>query len=145
MTYSIGEVSRMYHMPPSTLRFYEQEGILTNVTKDERGQRVYTQEHLNRLGTICCFKETGMTIAQLKSFFIYEEDEESHIDEMIQLLQERKESVSEQIEVLSRDYEHVLRKLYFYSEVRSSIQKGEKRPDWDQYRDKTFPEKNFRI
>lgn len=64
MTYSIGEVSRMYHMPSSTLRFYEQEGILTNVTKDERGQRVYTQEHLNRLGTICCFKETGMKIGR---------------------------------------------------------------------------------
>ena len=145
MTYLIGEVSKMYHMAPSTLRFYEQEGILTNVEKNEHGQRIYTQGQLNRLGTICCFKGTGMTIAQLKAFFTYEEDEETHIDEIVCLLQEQKESVKEQMEALSRDYEHVLRKLCFYSEVRSSIQKGEKRPDWDQYRDKTFPEKNFRI
>ena len=145
MTYSIGEVSKMYHMAPSTLRFYEQEGILTNVEKNEHGQRIYTQGHLNRLGTICCFKGTGMTIAQLKAFFNYEEDEEAHIDEIVDLLQERRESVQEQMEALFRDYEHVLRKLCFYGDVRSSIQKGEKRPDWNQYRDKTFSERDFRI
>lgn len=138
MTYSIGEVSKMYHMAPSTLRFYEQEGILTDVTKNDRGQRVYTQAHLNRLGTICCFKGTGMSIAQLKAFFTYEEDEESNIDEIVRLLQEQKESVKEQMEALSRDYEHVMRKLCFYSDVRSSIQKGEKRPAWDCYKDKNF-------
>ena len=145
MTYSIGEVSKMYHMAPSTLRFYEQEGILTNVEKNEHGQRIYTQGHLNRLGTICCFKGRGMTIEQLKAFFTYEEDEETHIDEIVCLLQEQKESVKEQMEALSRDYEHVLRKLCFYGDVRSSLQNGEKRPNWNQYRDRSFRETDSQI
>ena len=145
MTYSIGEVSQMYHLPASTLRYYEQEGILSNVTKNERGQRIYTQGHLNRLGTICCFKGTGMTIAQLKAFFTYEETEETHIDEIVHLLQEQKQSVKEQMEALSRDYEHVLRKLCFYNDVRSSILQGEKRPDWNHYRDRSFQETDIPI
>ena len=75
----------------------------------------------------------------------YEEDEETHIDEIVCLLQEQKESVKEQMEALSRDYEHVLRKLCFYGDVRSSLQNGEKRPNWNQYRDRSFRETDSQI
>ena len=63
--YTIRQVAEMFRMPTSTLRYYEEEGILTNVEKNKSGQRIYTEGHLNRLRTICCFKGTGMTIAQL--------------------------------------------------------------------------------
>lgn len=67
-TYTIKEVSEMFHLPSSTLRYYEDLGILTNVGRSKSGQRVYIQGHINRLKTICCFKKTGMSIANCSSF-----------------------------------------------------------------------------
>ena len=96
--YTIRQVAEMFRMPTSTLRYYEEEGILTNVEKNKSGQRIYTEGHLNRLRTICCFKGTGMTIAQLKSFFAYEEDEDHHIDDIVALLQERRACVKKLME-----------------------------------------------
>ena len=48
-TYTIKEVSEMFHLPSSTLRYYEDLGILTNVGRSKSGQRVYIQGHINRL------------------------------------------------------------------------------------------------
>ena len=71
MQISVGAVS----LHQSTLRYYEEEGLLTNVQKSASGQRIYTQEHIDRLHCINCFKRTGMTLAQLKKLFEYETDE----------------------------------------------------------------------
>ena len=78
--YTIRELSKMFDLPASTIRYYEDEGILTNVGRTSSGQRVFTDGHVNRLRTICCFKNTGMTIAELKQFFAYEADEPAHLD-----------------------------------------------------------------
>ena len=36
-TYTIKEVSEMFHLPSSTLRYYEDLGILTNVERSKSG------------------------------------------------------------------------------------------------------------
>ena len=64
-TYSITEVSKMYHLPTTTLRYYEDLGLLYDIPRI-KGRRAYTQQHLNRLGAICCFKDTGMTLKELQ-------------------------------------------------------------------------------
>ena len=100
--YTIRELSEMFDLPASTIRYYEDEGILTNVGRTPSGQRVFTDGHVNRLRTVCCFKNTGMTINELKQFFAYEADEAAHLDDILALLQQRKESVTAQIAQLVR-------------------------------------------
>ena len=78
-TYSIREISELFSLPASTLRYYESEGLLPNVEKSSSGQRIYTEEHIERLNCINCFKRTGMTIPQLRKFFEYETDEAQHM------------------------------------------------------------------
>ena len=81
--YSIREVSAKFNLPASTLRYYEEVGILTDIPRNSSGKRIYLEKHINRLKTICCFKNTGMSIAQLQEFFQYEQQELSHIDDKI--------------------------------------------------------------
>lgn len=54
----------MFHMEPSTLRYYEDAGLLTNIGRTPAGQRIYLQCHINRMRTICCFKHAGMSIEE---------------------------------------------------------------------------------
>ncbi len=133
-TYTISEVSKIFDLPASTLRYYEEEGILTNVGRSANHQRIYYDMHINRLRSICCFKRTGMSIAQLKDFFSFEADEEHSIDDMLALLEEQKVTVEQKLKELHADYAHVQKKVRFYTDVKKAIENGLPKPDWSDYK-----------
>lgn len=132
--YTIKEISEMFQLPSSTLRYYEDMGILTNIARSSSGQRIYTDMHINRLKTICCFKNTGMTISQLKTFFSYESAEAENIDNILILLNEQKNLIEEQVSQLQRSYIHLLKKLHYYGDIKESLKTGQPLPEWKDYK-----------
>lgn len=138
-TYTIKEISNLFQLPTSTLRYYEEVGILTDIARTDSGQRIYEEKHINRLKTICCFKQTGMTISQLQSFFSYEETEQERIDDILSLLAQQKENVEKQLAQLQKAYEHVNRKLHYYGDIKQAMDAGLPVPVWDTYRNQTYP------
>ena len=44
-TYTIREMSERFGLPASTLRYYEEIGLLTDVIHTESKKRIYTQQH----------------------------------------------------------------------------------------------------
>lgn len=134
--YTIKEISEMFHIPSSTLRYYEDAGILPNIERNSSGQRIFTDWHIERLKAICCFKNTGMTIVQLKQFFGYEESEPENIDEILNILETRKETVEAQIENLQKNYVHILRKLCYYKAIKESLNVNQPLPRWKNYETK---------
>lgn len=134
--YTISEVAKMFDMQTSTLRYYEEIGILTNIERTKSGKRIYLQKHINRLKTICCFKHTGMSIANLQEFFRYEENETAHIDDILKLLINQQAHVKQQIEQLQHDYAHVGRKLAYYSDIKKALDNNLPLPDWQDYKEK---------
>lgn len=139
--YTIRQVATMFHMPPSTLRYYEDAGLLTNVERDLAGQRVYRECHINRLRTICCFKHAGMSIGELQRFFAYESDEPGHIDEIMDLLNERHEALDEQRRALEEAHAHLLRKLHYYGDIQKAVRADRPLPEWGEYRNAVFRER----
>ena len=47
--YSIREVSAKFNLPASTLRYYEEVGILTDIPRNSSGKRIYLEKHINRV------------------------------------------------------------------------------------------------
>lgn len=137
-TYSIREVAEMFHMQTSALRYYEDAGLLTDVGRDAKGQRVYRQCHINRMRTICCFKHAGMSIGELRRFFEYESDEPGHIDEIMSLLEKRRDALAEQRRALDEAYAHILRKMHYYGDIRKAVRDDAPLPDWRDYRCEDF-------
>ena len=68
--YSIGEVSKKMNITPSTLRYYEKEGLLPFVSRTKSGIRSFNDADLNRLRIIECLKKTGMSIKKIKQFIL---------------------------------------------------------------------------
>ena len=131
--YTIRQVSQMFGLPASTLRYYEEIGLLPVVEKTKAKQRIYTEEHINRLGAVCCFKETGMSMAKLLEFFAYEEQEQEHIDEILVLLREQEKHVAGQIEKLKSAQKQLNRKLNYYKDIKKSVDNGSAYPCWADY------------
>jgi len=59
MVYSIGELSRLTGVKPTTIRWYETEGWLHAAGRSDGGHRVYTKAHLGRLSFIRHARELG--------------------------------------------------------------------------------------
>ena len=138
--YTIREISEMFQLPTSTLRYYEDMEILTNIKRNNYGQRIYEDCHVNRLRTICCFKYAGMSISQLKEFFSYESEEATHIDDILIILNDHKTSVTKQIENLRESYAHLLKKIHYYGDIKKSLESNQPLPQWEDYKFKTFME-----
>ncbi len=85
-TYTIQEITTLFSLSSSTLRYYEQAGLLPKVERNSKKQRIYTQEHICRIQSILCFKRTGLPISKMLKFFSYESNLENNIDNIIQLL-----------------------------------------------------------
>ena len=128
--YTIREISEMFELPSSTLRYYESEGLLPEVPNSSSGQRIYSDEHVERLKCINCFKRTGMTIPQLRKFFIYEADEAAHIDKIISLLKDQEQIVNEKLIQLQKDSAHVHHKVEYYSEIKHALENNLPLPVW---------------
>lgn len=136
--YTIREISDMFQLPTSTLRYYEEMELLTNIKRNNSGQRIYEDCHVNRLRAICCFKNAGMSISQLKEFFSYEPEETTHIDDILLLLNNHKSAVNEQIKCLQESYAHLLKKLHYYGDIKKSLESNQPLPQWKDYEFKTF-------
>lgn len=132
-TYTIKEISALFQLPASTLRYYEDMGILTQVERTASGQRIYTDDHIGRLKAICCFKRAGITIPDIRKYFLLEDDKFTYIDEILALLKKNKESMEIKLEQLSADLIHINEKLAYYGAIKKAIEDGTEFPSWQDY------------
>jgi len=65
--YSIGEVSEMFNVAPSLIRFWESEFEIIQPKKNRKGNRQFTKEDINHVKTIYhLVKEKGFTLQGAK-------------------------------------------------------------------------------
>ena len=66
--YTIGQVSEMFHLPISTLRYYDKEGFFPNL--ERKGNiRYFSDNELEAIRIIECLKQSGLEIKDIKQFF----------------------------------------------------------------------------
>lgn len=130
-TYTIREISEMFSLPSSTLRYYEELGLLTDVGRTQNRQRIYTQAHIDRLHAVMCFKRTGLPIAKIADFFEYEKELPAHIDDILQLMTEHEKNTLRQLQELTCDLEHIRKKVRYYTALRESFRSGAPCPDYE--------------
>lgn len=64
--FHIGEISRFFDLPASTLRYWEETGILTPGKNSENNYREYTVADLMNLSDIIFYKNLGIPLKQIK-------------------------------------------------------------------------------
>lgn len=68
--YSIGEVSEMFELNASTLRFWEKEFDFLRPTKNKKGNRLFTQKDIDNIARIVeLVKNKGYTIQGAREQF----------------------------------------------------------------------------
>ncbi|MGN0165783.1 MAG: MerR family transcriptional regulator [Lachnospiraceae bacterium] len=120
MTYTIGEMAKRLEVAPSTLRYYDKEGLLPFVERSESGIRVFKDEDFEWLQIIECLKNTGMQLTDIKKFIEMAMQGDETIESRLEMIIRRKESVLRQIECLNKTLKTLEFKQWYYETAREA-------------------------
>ncbi len=98
-TYAIGELAKEFDITPRSIRFYEEQGLLS--PKRTGQNRIYDNKDRVRLKLILRGKRLGFTLAETGRLFeLYDADKssEKQLKTMLQLIEEKKADLSQQMD-----------------------------------------------
>ena len=96
MFYTIGEMAQKLNVAPSTLRYYDKEGLLPFVERSSGGIRMFKDEDMEWLRLLGCLKKAGMPLREIRSFLDWSRQGDATISQRLELLEKQRQSVLEQ-------------------------------------------------
>jgi DNA-binding transcriptional MerR regulator len=115
MGYTVKTVAEKTKLRPHVLRYYENEGLLPHIKRTKSGIRHYSDEDLEWIGLICCLKNTGMSIKQIRDFVRLSLQGPETLQERCEMLVTHKKDVEESILEMNRHLEKVTCKIAHFS------------------------------
>lgn len=113
MTYSISEVAEMMGVEASTLRYYDQMGILPNV-KRVNGRRVFEDKDFKWLRVLNCMKKINMPIKKIQRYIELAQEGDKTLEARYQLILEQKKVIESEIAELQKCYQEFEYKEWYY-------------------------------
>lgn len=115
--YTIGEVSKMFNLPISTLRYYDKEGLLNDVDRDSSGIRKFNDKTIEALRVIECLKKSGMQIKEIKEFMHWCAMGDKTLLKRKEMFIRQKEHIEQEIKELENALEMIKYKCWYYDEA----------------------------
>ena len=117
MEYSISEVAEKMKVTISTLRFYDNIGLLQNLKKNKAGNRVFTEEDIETIRVIQYLKKSGMQLTEIKEFMNWCQQGDSSIEKRLNLFKKQKENVLSEIARLQETLNLIEYKEWYYTQA----------------------------
>lgn len=114
MLYTIGEAAERMHMPASTLRYYDKEGLLPFVDRSAGGIRMFKEPDFEWLHLIECLKATGMSIKDIRQFIDWFSDGDDTLEQRRDMFYQQKRAVEDQIKALEKTLNTLTYKCWYY-------------------------------
>ena len=116
MSYTISEASEKTGIPPSTIRYYDKEGLLPNIQR-KNGIRVFEDIDLRLMGLLTCLKNTGMPIKRIKDYVDLTTKGDASLQERYDIIKAQRQFVLDQIEQLQYYLEELDFKDWYYNKA----------------------------
>lgn len=114
--YTIGQVAEMFHLPISTLRYYDKEGLFPNL-KRKGNIRQFSDVELEAIRVIECLKKSGLEIKDIKQFFKWVSEGSSTYANRKKLFERRKNAVEKEINALEKNLAMLKFKCWYYEKA----------------------------
>ena len=125
---TLGEVSKKFNISKDTLRYYEKEGLISPVSK-QNNRREYNENDIESINFILCMRGAGMPIETLKKYISLCRKGDETAQERRNILIEQREILSQKIKEMENAYNKLSYKIDFYYqnllEKEKEIIKGE--------------------
>lgn len=120
MMYTVGEMAKLLKVQPSTLRYYDKEGLLPFVERSSGGMRMFQEKDYEWLQVITCLKNTGMPIKDIRHFIEMAMAGDETIEERLQLFLRQREAVKAQMAALQETLAMLDFKCWYYETAKAA-------------------------
>ena len=117
MFYSIGEVSRMFNIPVSSLRYYDKVGLFPFIKKTDASIRQFSDQDLNTLRLIEYLKKAGMQLKDIKVFMDWCLEGDSTLEKRLNVFIEQEKNIRHKIDELKNILDLIEFKKWYYEEA----------------------------
>ena len=114
---TVKQIAEKYNVSAHTIRFYDDEGLLPDVMRDEHGARVFTQANLEWIYLVLCLRSTGMSVADIKNYVRLCAQGEGTVLERYHIILAQKEKAERELEELKQRIAVLNRKQKFYEQA----------------------------
>ena len=114
--YSIGEVSKMFDLPVSTLRYYDKEGLFPDIQRVS-GIRQFSDNEIEAVRVIECLKKSGLEIKEIKQFMEWCSEGPSTYENRKALFEERRKAVEKEMQQLQKTLDMLSFKCWYYDQA----------------------------
>lgn len=114
--YTIGQVSEMFGLPVSTLRYYDKQGLFPQMTRTS-GIRRFGESELEALRVIECLKRSGLEIRDIRQFMCWCAEGAATYPLRKQLLERQKATVEAEIAHINRVLDMLRFKCWYYEQA----------------------------
>lgn len=114
--YSIGEISKMFQLPISTLRYYDKEGLFPHL-KRVNGVRQFSESEIETLRVIDCLKKSGLEIKDIKEYRALCSLGNTTLKQRKEIFEKQKEEVLQEMEELQKVLSMLNYKCWYYDQA----------------------------
>lgn len=114
--YSIGEISKMFQLPISTLRYYDKEGLFPHL-KRVNGVRQFSESEIETLRVIDCLKRSGLEIKEIKEYMSLCSLGNTTLKQRKEIFEKQKEEVLQEMEKLQKVLSMLNYKCWYYDQA----------------------------
>jgi DNA-binding transcriptional MerR regulator len=114
MFYSMKHIVENFNVSGNTLRFYENEGILKDIARDDNGRRKYNDENIEWIKLIRSLRLTGMPISKIKEYVELYEIGDKTFFERKEIMKQHKLEVQNKINENLKHLEVISYKVAMY-------------------------------
>ncbi len=114
--YTIGQISSMFNIPVSTLRYYDKEGLFPDIQRNS-GIRKFTDKEIETLHVIECLKKSGLGIKSIKQFMEWCSQGRETYGQRHSLFLKQKEAVEAEIQRLQKALDMIRFKCWYYEQA----------------------------
>ena len=114
--YSIGEISKMFQLPISTLLYYDKEGLFPHL-KRVNGVRQFSESEIETLRVIDCLKRSGLEIKDIKEYMSLCSLGNTTLKQRKEIFEKQKEEVLQEMEKLQKVLSMLNYKCWYYDQA----------------------------
>lgn len=114
--YTIGQVSKMFGLPVSTLRYYDKQGLFPGLERTS-GIRKFSEKELEALRVIECLKRSGLEIKDIKQFMDWCVEGPATYPQRKALFEKQRAMVEAEIEHMNQVLDMIRFKCWYYDQA----------------------------
>ncbi len=122
MIYTIKQAAEKVHLTVHAIRYYDKEELLPFLERDASGNRFFTDNDIEWLSLICCLKNTGMPIKQIKEYIQACFEGDHTLEARKQLLIAHREKVLKEMDELKMNLSKIDYKITHYAAIQIKVE-----------------------